>query len=191
MMIKFSEIDSSEKKRIISEMQKGKIFIYPTDTIYGIGCDASNDESVRKIRELKKREKMPFSVIVPSKAWLYENCEINSRSRIFIEKLPGPFTYLFKLRKAGRKKISENLIPGLSTLRIRIPNHPFTEIIAEFGKPFVTTSVNLSGKPFIKKISEIPDEFRKKCIIIDAGQIKGKPSLLIDITGKMPKILKR
>ena len=86
------------KDAIIKEIIAGKIFIYPTDTIYGIGCDASNENSVAKIRILKQRETKPFSVIVPDLAWIKDNCLINEDIEKHLEKLPGAYTFFLNLK---------------------------------------------------------------------------------------------
>lgn len=190
MIIKLSELENSDiRKKIISWMKNGKLFVYPTDTIYGIGCDASNSKAIAEIRNLKKRDKKPFSVIAPSKKWIYENFALKKKFNVYIERLPGAFTYIIKMK--NKKIAAKNLAPGYDSLGVRIPGHDFTKIIEEFGMPFVTTSANLSGEPYAKSIDEIPEEFEKKCIVIDAGKLKGKPSLLIDLTGEFPRILKR
>ncbi len=66
---------NERKEEIIEKILNGAIFIYPTDTIYGLGCNAMIDDSVKRIREWKNRE-TPFSVIVPNKKWIEENCEV-------------------------------------------------------------------------------------------------------------------
>ena len=79
----------------VDDIKHGAVFIYPTDTIYGLGCDATNEESVKKIKELKYRDKdKPMSVIAPSVDWIKEHCEVTDE---MIEKyLPGPYTLLLK-----------------------------------------------------------------------------------------------
>ena len=71
-----------------------KIYVYPTDTIYGIGCDATNDKLVLKIRSIKKRDEKPFSIIAPSKDWIKNNFEIIHPE--YLDKLPGPYTLVMK-----------------------------------------------------------------------------------------------
>jgi L-threonylcarbamoyladenylate synthase len=190
MMINFSELSNpAMQKKIISWMKNGKIFIYPTDTIYGIGCNALNEKAIEQIRRLKKRDKKPFSIIAPSKEWILENFILKKKFQIYIERLPGPFTYILKMKNS--KIVAKNVAPGYKALGVRIPNHPFMQLIQEAGKPFVTTSVNFSGEPYVKNMDELPPEFEKECVVIDAGKLKGKPSLLIDLTGEFPRILKR
>lgn len=153
---------------------KNKIFIYPTDTIYGIGCDATNKKLVQKIREIKDRDNKPFSVIAPSVKWILKNFIVDKE---LIEKyFPGPYTLLLeKKRKNFLKEVSENEFVG-----VRIPNNDFTGVLQSLGKPIVTTSVNLSGKKPANKISEVDKNILKQVeLVIDAGKLSGKPSTLI------------
>ncbi len=167
-------------KKIIQNIKQGKIFIYPTDTIYGIGCDATNIPAVGKIREIKLRDKnKPFSIIAPSIKWIRQNLIIPEN--LDIKKyLPGPYTMILK-------KINPlflNHVSSSDSLGVRIPNSDFCDIIRSSNLPFITTSVNLSGEPFATQISEIPDKIKKQVdVIIDKGILTGKPSTLI-VDGK-------
>ncbi len=84
------------KSEIKNMVLKGDVFIHPTDTIYGLGCDATNEQSVKKIREVKQRPTTPFSVIAPSKEWIEANCVITKEAKSWLKKLPGPFTFILK-----------------------------------------------------------------------------------------------
>ena len=155
------------------EILHGKIFIYPTDTVYGIGCNALNKEAVEKIREIKKRDMKPFSVIAPSLAWINEHlvadCDLTKY-------LPGPYTII--LRKKNPEFL--NYVSNLETLGVRIPKNEFTKEIETANVPFITTSVNFSGQKPANSISEIPEEIKNQAnIIIDSGTLSGKPSTLI------------
>ena len=175
------KIRTLDKKRIVPEIQKGSIFIYPTDTLYGIGCNALKKESVEKIRTLKNTDH-PFSVIAPSKKWIHENLRLKHTE--FLEKLPGPYTLIFeKKKKDFLKECSET-----GKLGIRIPDHIFTALIQKSGVPFVTTSANVSGHPPIKKISELPLAFKENIdFAIDGGPATNQPSTIFDLTGETPK----
>jgi L-threonylcarbamoyladenylate synthase len=159
------------------EILAGKIFIYPTDTIYGIGCNALDKDSVKKIREIKKRDKKPFSVIAPSFKWIENNCIVD----LELEKyLPGPYTLI--LKKKGKNFLSH--VSETETIGIRIPDNEFTREIQKSGIPFVTTSVNLSGEKPANKIEEISKDILEKAdFIFNSGELSGKPSALI-IDGK-------
>ncbi len=189
MIIPISDVNS-KKEYLLSEIKKGSVFIYPTDTIYGIGCDASNENSVLELRALKERYDKPFSVIAPSKEWIYKNCFVRKAAAKYIERLPGAFTFVLNLKKR-KNNINKYVNMDMGTIGVRIPLHPFSDIIKESGKPFVTTSVNIAGRDYAMSVEEMPEKIKENCIIIDAGIIEGKPSALIDLTGKMPKILQR
>ena len=159
------------------EILSGKIFIYPTDTIYGIGCNALDENAVNKIKEIKGRDKdKPLSIIAPSKEWIKEHCVVD----VDLEKyLPGPYTLILK-------KKDPTFLSHLSpeTLGVRIPDNEFCQEIRNSNVPFVTTSVNLSGEKPITKIADLKPEIKDKVdIIIDSGELSGKPSTLV-IDGK-------
>ena len=170
----------SDSKRFIDEMKKGKIFIYPTDTIYGIGCNALNSKSVEKIRELKNREEKPFSVIAPNKKWIIENCETDNSVKKWIKKLPGKYTLILKLK--NKKCICEKTNNDSGTLGIRIPQHWFSKLVEEANVPFVTTSVNLSGELPANSLENINKEIKDKVdYVIDEGRLENRPSTIVNL----------
>lgn len=183
MKINVKEATSKIRQEDIAKaIREGKIFIYPTDTIYGIGCDAENKESVEKIKEIKGRDNKPFSVIAPSPTWIEENLVINEGLNIS-KYLPGPYTLILKKKNPNFL----NWVSNTGSLGVRIPAHYFTEIIQKAGVPFITTSVNFSGEPFALKIEDIKKEIIDKVdYVIEAEEneeLGGKPSTLI-INGK-------
>jgi L-threonylcarbamoyladenylate synthase len=184
-ILTFSELKSSE---IVKKMKEGDIFIYPTDTIYGIGCNALNEISVEKIRKIKGREaSKPFSVIAPTKKWIYDNLEVKNKN--YIKKLPGPFTFIFNIKK---KSLAKKINKGLISLGVRIPDHKFSNLIKRANIPFITTSVNYSSQKPIRSIKDIPKSMLKKVdFVVDDGYLHRYPSTLINMTEDMPKIIKR
>jgi len=156
------------------EVLAGKIFVYPTDTIYGLGCNALDESAVQKIKKIKSRDKnKPLTVIAPSFEWIEENliidCDLNKY-------FPGPYTII--LKKKNKNFLSH--VSNSDSLGVRIPNSDFCKKIQEAGIPFITTSVNLSGEPFANKISDIkPEILNKVNFVIDEGELSGKPSTLV------------
>ncbi|MEN9626746.1 MAG: hypothetical protein RL557_1074 [archaeon] len=156
------------------EILQGKIFIYPTDTIYGLGCNALDEAAVKKIKKIKNRDKKkPLSIITPSFAWIKKNFIVDVDVKKY---LPGPYTLILKKKNHSFLQwISES-----DSIGIRIPNHPFTKKIQKAGVPFVTTSVNKAGEKPLISLSDLSNEIKNKVdIIIDAGMLDGKPSTLI------------
>ena len=175
-----------QRPKIIAEIKKGAVFIYPTDTIYGIGCDATNDASVRKIRELKGRYTAPFSVIATSIEWIKDNCELSDKAKGWLVKLPGPYTLILNLKNPNAVCAQANM--GMKTIGVRIPDNWFASIVADAGRPIITTSVNLAGNPPATKREEL-EQFAVDFIIFE-GDKQGKPSTVIDLT-KDGKILRQ
>lgn len=172
----------ARKEELVRAILVGKILIYPTDTIYGIGCDARNRASVRLIKRLKRRDaKKPVSIIAPSKQWIRSHLRV--RHAYFLSKLPGPYTFVWeKKTNAFLSEVSKS-----TTLGVRIPDHPFVSLIRKAGVPFVTTSVNLSGDSPVRRVGEIPPSFaRRVAYAIDAGKLGGRPSSLYDLKGPTP-----
>jgi L-threonylcarbamoyladenylate synthase len=175
--------NSRARKKVVEAMITGKIFIYPTDTIYGIGCNAMDSDVVRRIRELKGSSH-PFSVIVPSKGWIKQWLFAKND---FLKKLPGPYTLI--LRKKNPDFLNE--VSSLDSLGIRIPRHVFSELVCEAGIPFITTSVNILGQKPVVRTEEIPEPMRKAAdFIIDGGVLNNRPSKVIDLTSGKPMILR-
>jgi len=159
----------------VDDIKHGAIFIYPTDTIYGLGCDATNNESVEMIREIKYRDKeKPMSVIAPSVEWIKKHCVVEDA--LIKKYLPGPYTLILKKKDPNfLKEVSSN-----DSLGIRIPDSEFTELVQKANVPFITTSVNLQGEPFAIKISDIKKEILDKVdIVIGVGVLDGRPSTIV------------
>lgn len=179
-----------KKQTLLSKIRNGAVFIYPTDTIYGIGSNALNHDAVKKIREAKDRNTMPFSVIAPSKDWIRENCEVNGKVEEWLEKLPGPYTLILKLKNPDAVESTVN--SGMDTLGVRIPDCWTTDIAKELGLPIVTTSANITGKGFMTSLETLDVSVKNKVdFMINEGEIKGKPSTLVDLTKEDVEIKKR
>ena len=179
-----------EKEDIKEMILGGAVFIYPTDTIYGIGCNALDKEAVTRLRKIKKRHQMPFSVIVPSKNWIKNNCKLKKEGDKWISKLPGPYTLIVPLKEKGI--VAEETNNGKDSLGGRIPDHWFTEIVQELGVPIVTTSANFMGEDFMTSLDDLNPEIKSKVdFIIYDGEKIGRPSKLVFLTEEKTEIKER
>lgn len=180
-------IEELNEKEFMEYIKEGKVIVYPTDTVYGIGCDAKNSTAVQKIRSIKGGTDKPFSIIAPSKSWVYENFEVKNKS--YIEKLPGPYTFILNALKEGI--VSRHAVNGRK-MGIRIPDHKMTNLIQKTKTPFVTISAGIGSGETVNDIAKIPKEVLKHVdMVIDAGTLTNHQSVVIDLTEEIPVIVKR
>jgi tRNA threonylcarbamoyl adenosine modification protein (Sua5/YciO/YrdC/YwlC family) len=179
-----------EKDIFYNNIQDGSVFIHPTDTIYGIGCNAQHYDAVKKVREIKERLNRPFSVIAPSKEWIREHCIIDERAEKWLNKLPGPYTLILKLKK--KDAIAPNVNLDADTIGIRMPNHWIKDIVNELGFPVVTTSANVTKHDYMISLDNLEDKVADSVeFAIYEGEIHGKPSKLVDLTKEEEQIIER
>lgn len=175
-----------QKEHFMSEMEEGCVFIYPTDTVYGIGCDATNLIAVNKIRELKKIDDRPLSIIAPSKDWIKENFYYDDD---WLDNLPGPYTLVMKLKN---KELLKFGISNNDSIGVRIPNHWISSFVEKFKKPVITTSANITGKKTIEKIDELDESFKQEiCFVVDQGELKGSASDIVYLDKDEVSVKKR
>lgn len=174
-------------------LREGKTIVYPTDTVYGIGCDALNEQAVLQVAKIKQvKETKFFSVLIRDLEEIKKYCFLGATNKRILEKLlPGKFTFVLPGAKNIPKAIAEN-----GTVGMRIPDHPVTRKLAElFENPIVTTSANVSGEeplsdPF-KIVERFRDEKHQPDLILDFGKIESAhPSVVIDISASKPRILR-
>lgn len=143
-----------EVANTVTALQEKKTIVYPTDTVWGIGCDATDEVAVAKVFELKKRaESKSLIVLVNSIAMLTDYLEtVPEKALEVLEKATKPTTIIYNTPKG----FARNTIAQDNTIAIRIVSEGFcNELIAKFGKPIVSTSANISGTPTPKSFAEI------------------------------------
>ena len=178
------------RKSYYERILRGETFIYPTDTIYGIGCDATNSAGVKRIRSVKCRPLTPFSVAVPSKEWIKENCILPKTAEKWLDRLPGPYTLLLKLKT--RKAVAKAVNPETDVLGIRLPKNWFAKVVAELKVPVVSTSANFTGQDHMTSMDDLPSEIAEKVgFIIYDGKLGGSPSRIVKLYEGKVEILLR
>jgi L-threonylcarbamoyladenylate synthase len=146
-----------EVAKALKVVQEGGIILYPTDTIWGLGCDASNTEAVQKIYKLKQRDESKSMIILldnDNKLLSYVP-EVPDIAYDLIEFAENPLTLIL----SGAKNISPALINTDGSIGIRVVKHEFCQqLIQRLRKPLVSTSANISGSPSPKNFATVADE---------------------------------
>jgi L-threonylcarbamoyladenylate synthase len=156
-------------------LRSGGIILYPTDTVWGIGCDATNAEAVQKIYNLKQSTDKKSMLVL---------CKDANMVVRYVDKAPGiafevmematkPLTLILP----GATGVAENLIPEEGTLGVRVPDHEFCQkLLYKFGKPIVSTSANISGEKTPKKIAEVSKEILEGVDFVVNPRFQGRPT---------------
>lgn len=147
-------------EQCLQVLRSGGLILYPTDTIWGIGCDATNEEAVEKIYTLKKRsdEKAMIVLVADEKDVLNHVAGPDLQVFDYLEKTKKPTTVIYD----GAIGLAGNLVGKDGSIAIRICQEAFCrQLIKRFRKPIVSTSANMSGKPVAKTFAEIMDEIKQ------------------------------
>ena len=164
--------DKSDLEEAVRVLRAGGVIVYPTDTVWGIGCDATNEEAVRKVYALKRREDSKSMLVlldapgklqgyveeVPEMAWELLECTMEDKT---LNSQPStlnsqrPLTIIYP----GAKNLAKNLIAADGSVGIRITQEPFSKALCErLRRPIVSTSANISGEPAAKTFRQISEE---------------------------------
>ena len=178
--------------KIVKEIRQGNLVIIPTDTVYGISVDMTNEKAIKKVYEAKNRDKSkPLILLVSSVDMLRKYTEKLSvlEEEIIKKYLPGKLTLL--LHK--NNKVSDEITSGSNLVGIRIPdNKELIKIIDKIGNPIISTSANISGKTTITNPKEIEKEMLKHISYVeDAGTINNEPSSIIKIENEKIIVIRK
>ncbi len=187
--------ENDELQRCINVLRVGGLIVAPSDTVYGLLCDATNSDAVKKLIEIKNRPwGKPISVFVADFSMLEDCVEVEDHKKVLSSLLPGPFTVVLP----SKKKVVSLLESERGTLGVRLPKYDFvTKLVALYGKPLTATSANISGRPPHYEVKGFLDELplgKKKLIahVVDFGKLPhNKPSTIIDLSGSSLKLLRR
>lgn len=172
----------SEVAQAVETLRAGGVILYPTDTVWGIGCDATNPEAVAKIYALKRSENKKTMLVFCASANMIVRYVNKAPGIAFevMEMATSPLTLILP----GAVGIAENLIPEEGTLGVRVPDHEFCQqMLKAFGKPIVSTSANISGEQAAAEREEVSPEIIEKIDFVVNPRFRGRP------TGKASSII--
>lgn len=188
-------------RKIIEEagriIKNGGVIVCPTDTVYGLICDATNKKAVEKIFKIKKRPKSkPLPLFAKDLKMAKKLAEIDRNQEKFLKKVwPGKITVVLKSTRL-RPPIGGTSARQRKTIALRVPKHKvISYLLSVIGRPLAQTSANISGQPASNNIKDILEQFKGKkhqpdLIVRYSVSNKSKPSKIIDLTKKPYKILR-
>ena len=185
----------SEIKRAVEVLRSGGVILYPTDTVWGLGCDATNEAAVKRIYEIKRRsDAKSMLTLVDSMARLQAYIdEVPDIAWELTELSEKPLTIIY----SGTKNLAKNLLAEDNSIGIRVTSELFSKTLCErFRKPIVSTSANISGEPTPSNFSQISNEIKSKVdYVVDFRQDEKtmpKPSSIIKLEkGNVFKIIRQ
>jgi len=171
-------------KKAVETLKAGGIILYPTDTIWGIGCDATNQEAVKRIYEIKKREDSKSMLILMENPALLERYvdDVPDVAWDLVEITTTPLTVIYP----GAKNLAKNLIAEDGSIGIRFTKEQFTsQLLQRFRRPMVSTSANVSGEKSPAFFDDISEEIKNKMDYIvqyrQDDHTAAKPSSIIKL----------
>ena len=163
-------------EKCVEVLRAGGIILYPTDTIWGIGCDATNEEAVQKVYALKRSQDKH------SMLCLCRDADMIVR---YVNRAPGIAFEVMELSDKpltailpGATGVAPSLIPETGTLGVRVPQHDLCQaLLRKFGKPIVSTSANISGEPTAKRLKDVDEAIINGVDYVVHPRLEGKPTL--------------
>ena len=178
-------------RKIVEVLQQGGVIGYPTDTIYGVGCDLFNPEAVRKTRRLKKTgANKPLSFICSDLKDISHYAYVSNYAYKMMKRLlPGAYTFVLK----ATKLVPKIAMTKQNTVGIRIPDNKIClALVKELGHPIISTSVYKPDEGLYNDPAEIEERFGKQLnLVIDGGVIVAEHSSIIDLANDIPKIIRK
>jgi len=176
--------------KAVDTLKKGGIIIYPTDTVYGIGCDIFNKPALDRVRTIKNDPDIKLlSFICQSFRNISSYAKVSDYAyRTMKYLLPGPYTFILP----AAKQVPKKLWTKRNTVGIRIPDHNVTlKIVEELGNPIVSTSVTDRNGNVLTDPNEIKTIFNNQVdLMLASGNLSGKPSSVIDLSNDEPKVIR-
>jgi len=176
---------------VVEVLEKGGLIGYPTDTIYGLGCDLFKPEALIKIQRIKKMDKKkPLSFICADLKEISRYAFVSDYAyKVMRRLLPGPYTFILK----ATKLVPKIVMTKQKTVGIRIPDNKIClALVKELGHPIISTSIYKPDESLYNDPHEIEERFGKELdLVIDGGVIVAEHSTIVDLSEDLPKVIRK
>ena len=176
--------------KVCQALEEGGLIAYPTDTIYGIGCDITNKKAIARVYQIKQRPKNnPFSFICSDLKNISHYAKVSNYAYKTMRRLlPGPYTFILD----GSNQVPKMMLTKRKTAGIRVPDHPICMgLINSLGNPIISTSAATPDGGLLIEPWQIEKQYGKLLdAVIDGGPVPGEPSSVISLINDEPEVLR-
>ncbi|NEU55225.1 L-threonylcarbamoyladenylate synthase [Halorussus sp. MSC15.2] len=172
--------DADDIERAATAVRDGELVVYPTETVYGLGADALNEDAIERVFEAKDRSRdKPVSLAVPDADAALEYVRATDREQRFMRKfLPGPVTVLCEKRET----VPDALTGGRERVGVRVPDHEVALALLREFAPVTATSANVSGRPSATNVTDLDAEIRDAAaVVLDGGETGDTGSTVVNV----------
>lgn len=176
-------------RRAVDALLAGDVIGYPTDTVYGLGCDISNKKAIDRLYQIKPMDRShPLAFICPDLSEIARYAAVDNQIyRVLRRFLPGPYCFILE----ATKEVPRILQTKRKTIGIRVPNHAvITAVVRELGRPVLSTTAQRPGNDPHVDASEIDEDFKGLGLVIDSGAGGLVPTTVVDLTVSPPEIIR-
>jgi tRNA threonylcarbamoyl adenosine modification protein (Sua5/YciO/YrdC/YwlC family) len=177
-------------KRAAEVLRAGGVIVYPTDTIYGLGCDITSRQAIERVRQLKGRDaRKPMSFVCADLSHVSRYAQVSNYAyRVLKRFLPGPYTFVLPATRETPRILQSRQ----STVGLRVPDHPVPlELVRLLGNPILSTSANRSGQEVLTRPEDLEADLGGEVdLILECGELPVLASSVISLVGDRPQILR-
>jgi tRNA threonylcarbamoyl adenosine modification protein (Sua5/YciO/YrdC/YwlC family) len=169
-------------------LEKGGVIIYPTDTVYGLGCDIRQKKALEKVYRIKRMaEDHPVAFVCPDLGDIARYAVVDDRAyRVMRRLLPGPYTFILQ----STREVPKMVLRPRKTVGIRVPHHEVAlALVRALGSPILSTSASINGEQ-LNDPDDLVARFKEVDMVLDAGWGGLDPSTIVDLTGSVPDIVR-
>ena len=176
-------------RRAVDALLAGEVIGYPTDTVYGLGCDISSKKAIDRLYQIKPMDRAhPLAFICPDLSEIARYAAVDNQIyRVLRRFLPGPYCFILE----ATKEVPRILQTKRKTIGIRVPNHAvITAVVRELGRPVISTTAQRPGNDPHVDANEIDEDFKGLGLVIDSGGGGLVPTTVVDLTVSPPEIIR-
>jgi tRNA threonylcarbamoyl adenosine modification protein (Sua5/YciO/YrdC/YwlC family) len=177
-------------RRAVDALLAGEVIGYPTDTVYGLGCDISSKKAIDRLYQIKGMDRShPLAFICPDLSEIARYAVVDNQIyRVLKHFLPGPYCFILE----ATREVPRILQTKRKTIGIRVPNHEVTcAVVRELGRPILSTTAQRAGSEPHVDAAEIDDDFKGLGLVIDSGAGGLVPTTVVDLTVSPPAVIRQ